>query len=231
MRLIDSLGYALALDAETTGTDPETARLVQVCLGRSLGAGDWTPLTRIVRTEVPDEAAKIHGITTERAMAEGGDLADVLSTAVLPHLYDAPLVGHNLAYDLTVLDRECRRVGLDGLDPSRLTVIDTLVLGRRIDRSTAGTRLESIAGRHGIKLDAHKADEDALASLKLLYALIDEDDMLGLVDVADLQGLQARWYHAQTLSRYYRRRGSGYYETAEPSTEWPLVTWKVPTHD
>ncbi len=230
MRLRDALGSLYAVDTETTGTDPETARLVQVCIGGSAGPGDWQPVTTLVRTEVPDDAARVHGITTEQAMADGRDLAEVLAK-VMPMLYSRPIVGHNIAYDLTVLDREARRVGLDGLDLERLTAIDTLALGRRIDRSTAGTRLESIAGRHGIKLDAHKADEDALASLKLLYALIEEDDMLGLVDVADLQGLQARWYHAQTLSRYYRRRGSGYYETAEPSTEWPLVTWKVPTHD
>ena len=226
IRLRDALTtMVVALDTETTGTDPETARLVQVCTGWSNGPGDWHPTTAIVATEVPDEAAEIHGITTEQAMAHGRPLADVIPTVMdllaKSAAKSVPVVGHNIVYDLTLLDREAIRCGRPGV-PASLIVLDTLVLGRRIDKMTGGNRLESIAGRNGITLNAHRADEDALASLKLLHALVDIDDMLGMAHVEDLHAAQVGWYYAQVQAAEYKRRGNGY-AASEPNTDWPVI--------
>ena len=42
----------LALDTESTGTDPTEARIVQITVGMSVGPGDWHPWTRIVNPGV-----------------------------------------------------------------------------------------------------------------------------------------------------------------------------------
>ena len=60
----------LALDTESTGTDPTEARIVQITVGMSVGPGDWHPWTRIVNpgVPIPDAAAKIHGYTDTRRL-------------------------------------------------------------------------------------------------------------------------------------------------------------------
>lgn len=70
--------------------------------------------TRIVRPEgfvVPPEAARVHGITTERALAEGIALAQILDE-VLPHIEKATFaIAHNISFDEKVLGAEFLRLG------------------------------------------------------------------------------------------------------------------------
>ena len=62
---------------------------------------------------VPDEAAAIHGITTERALAEGLPLDSVL--LLFANALDSAeyIVGHNISFDIHVVDAEFIRRGLD----------------------------------------------------------------------------------------------------------------------
>jgi len=61
---------------------------------------------------VPDEAARVHGITTERALAEGVDVAMVLEqfTAALGEAQT--VVAHNLDFDRNVIQAELIRAGI-----------------------------------------------------------------------------------------------------------------------
>jgi DNA polymerase III epsilon subunit-like protein len=52
--------------------------------------------------EIPSESVRIHGITYERAMAEGHDLRDVLDKFWLD-AKTRPLIAHNMDFDLNVL--------------------------------------------------------------------------------------------------------------------------------
>ena len=62
---------------------------------------------------VPEKAASIHGITTERALAEGAPLDSVL-TVFLQTLDSAEyIVGHNISFDIHVVDAELVRRGHD----------------------------------------------------------------------------------------------------------------------
>ena len=68
-----------ALDTETTGADPETARIITVCLGYSgmrgqFGADNWLINPGV---PIPAEATKVHGITDETASV-GDDPAEAL---------------------------------------------------------------------------------------------------------------------------------------------------------
>jgi hypothetical protein len=102
-------------DLETTGAKPETARIVQ--FGFAHVGGDQRP--EVVEclvdpgVDVPEEAANIHGLTTEKVRAEGVNNVAAI-TQIVKQVTECvnnarPLVGHNISYDLTVLDRECRR--------------------------------------------------------------------------------------------------------------------------
>ncbi len=216
----------MALDTETTGVDPESARIITCCLGWSSSAGNWRPRTWTINPGVPisPESTKVHGITDadvadKPSPAEA--LAEIRDTLAEAASTDTPIVGHNLAYDLTVLDREMRR-HLGQPIPAGLTCLDTLVLFRRFDLTTGSRSLESLASRHGIRFPAHDAAEDALASLRLLHILAADNDLLPHVNPANLHRLQADWYAAQTLAAHYRRRGNGQH-SAQPVTDWPLI--------
>jgi len=62
---------------------------------------------------IPDEAAEIHGITTEIAEAEGHDLSVVLRKFLTDIMSAGLLVGHNVAYDLQVIVEKCSREKID----------------------------------------------------------------------------------------------------------------------
>ena len=71
----------LFFDTETTGTDPRLARAVEiawiVCTGDGQIVKEETHLVKPKGFTIPDQAAAIHGITTEIAEAEGLDLSEI----------------------------------------------------------------------------------------------------------------------------------------------------------
>ena len=215
----------IALDTETTGVDTETARIVTVCVGLTRSPGDWVPREWLINPgiPIPAEATAVHGISDADAAngrEPGEALAEVLAELLYAADHETPVVGHNLAYDLTLLDREFRR-HLDVELPAGLLALDTLVLFRRFDLTTGGRRLDQLAARHGIIFPAHNATADALASLRLLHILAADNDLLPLVKVRDLQPLQAKWHAAHQAAAASKRLGNGMSADGF-HTDWPM---------
>ena len=216
----------LALDTESTGTDPTEARIVQITVGMSVGPGDWHPWTRIVNpgVPIPDTAAKIHGYTDTRVQTEGttpsAALAKAWETLTDTAHRGIPVVAHHAAYDLTLLDREFRR-HLGEPIPAGLIVLDTLCLFRRFDWTTGGRSLGKLAARYGITFPAHDAEADALASLKLLHILAVMNDLLPLITPATLHEAQQGWWVQQQDTAEARALGNGTPFTRQP--HWPLI--------
>lgn len=218
-------------DTETTGIDVETCRIVTACVGWANPAtGTWSPVNWLLKKTkpIPAEATAIHGITTEQANAEGMDPA-----AAIAGIRDAldtywrkgwPLCGYNLAYDLTLLDRESRRHGLGGFAPKG-PIIDGYVADKTIDKYRKGSRkLAAVAAHHGITLtddDAHGAEPDALAATRLAWVLAPK-----LPDnAALLNAWQATNYRLQRqdFASYLRKQGKRR-EADEvlERLEWPI---------
>ncbi len=217
-------------DLETTGVDVDTSRIVSACIaildesGDVLSRWDWLADPGI---EIPEGAARVHGITTERARAEGRPaalvVAEIAQTLRLLFGLGMPVVVYNAPYDLSLLDRECRRndlVPLDGPFP----VIDPLVLDKAVDRFRKGKRtLEVTAELYGVDLDdAHDAGSDAIAAGRVALALAraypDELD----ISADDLHGRQEIWYREQAESfQQYIRTTKGDVDYVA-NAEWPL---------
>lgn len=218
----------LAVDCESTSTDPTEARIVQITVGMSVGPGDWHPWTRIVNpgVPIPDAAAKIHGYTDTRVQTEGttpsAALAKAYATLTDTAYRGIPVVAHNAAYDLTLLDREFRRHLGEPL-PTGLIVLDTLCLFRRFDWTTGGRSLSKLAARYDITFPAHDAEADALASLKLLHILAVMNDLLPLISPATLHEAQQGWWVQQQDAAESRALGSG--TAFERQDCWPLITF------
>jgi DNA polymerase III epsilon subunit-like protein len=180
-------GRLTAIDLETTSVDVETARIVQFAVGY-VGGGEPTQMySEIVNpgVEIPDGAAGVHGITTERARAEGIPTPEAIGVIVM-YIGRAieqgwPLVGFNLGrFDLTIIDRECRRNALTPPDWDRARVVDVFVLWKWADRFRRGSRnLAACCEAYGVELgDAHDAGADALASARLAWVMMHKADLV-----------------------------------------------------
>ena len=236
-----------ALDTETTGADVETDRIVTACIG--IGdpkPGTWHPREWLINPgiPIPDEAAAIHGITTEKARAEGVDpkiaLAEIRDAIAAAWRRGWVVVGYNVTFDLTILDRDLRRHGLAPLDHIG-PVVDPLVIDKATDTYRQGSRkLVDVAAHYGIRLgqDAHSASPDAFAAMRLAFQLtrhlpICPNDWRGTLDEA--HRWQADAYREQriSLAKYFRTK-KGDEETAaqiESDTHWPIRPWTDPQQE
>lgn len=203
-------------DLETTGVDVRTARIVTACValldasGALVSRRDWLADPGV---EIPEGAAAIHGVTTERARAEGRPAAEVVSEIVaeLRHQLGAgrPLVVYNAPYDLSLLAHEAARHGLAPLvDPA--PVVDPLVIDKAVDRYRKGKRtLEVAAAHYGVALDgAHDAGVDAIAAGQVARVIAATHAAALPGTLAELHTAQARWHdqQADSFDDYMRTR-------------------------
>lgn len=215
-----------AFDVETTAPDPCEARIVQACIAH-VGGGELPDSKKWLvdpGVEIPAEAAAIHGITTERARAEGmpapNAVAEIAQELRRAWMSGEPVVAMNACYDLTVIDRETRRHGLPTLSIG--VVVDPFVLDKHFDRFRKGKRtLAALCAHYGARLDgAHDAAADAIAAARVAYRIAKTFRVVGEMRLEDLHEAQRAWYaeQAASLEEYFRRQGTN--ETCP--RDWPL---------
>jgi len=220
-------GPMLALDTETTGTDPETARIVtattvRIQPGQPPDITEWLVNPGI---DIPAEATAVHGITTEKARTEGVNPATAC-LEILDHLHDAwntniPVVIMNASYDLTVLDRELRRHTDRTLNITG-HVIDPMVIDRATDKYRPGKRtLTDLCRHYRVTLDgAHTASGDALACARVAWRIAHDRPDIGALALADLHGRQVEWRRRWAVDFTAHLRKTGKADVVDGS--WPV---------
>lgn len=221
------LGRMCGFDLETTGIDVETDRIVtatvvQCGAGQPTVPANWLADPGI---DIPDGAAKVHGITTERARAEGKPapevVADVLAALGQVIASGIPIVAMNARYDLTLLDREAARYGLPPLPDS--PVIDPLVLDKHVDRYRRGKRnLTALCDHYQVELGAaHTSDADAIAACRVAWRIGSTQAQVAAMSLADLHAAQVGWAAEQAagLQAHLRKTDPAAY----CAPEWPLI--------
>jgi DNA polymerase-3 subunit epsilon len=220
----------VSFDCETTGVDVETARIVTaavVTINPIAGSVETLEWLADPGVDIPEEAATVHGITTEMARAGGrpadevtGELVSVLSAAWNA---GATVVVYNAPYDISLLDREYRR-HWHGAPLAPGPIVDPLCLDKAHDRYRKGSRkLVDVAKHYGIvlsELDAHGAAADALAAARVAWKLARVYPELGTMTHEELHTAQVAWYREQALSlaEHFRRQG----KDDHVPTEWPI---------
>ncbi|MGW1840809.1 exonuclease domain-containing protein [Streptomyces sp. NPDC002067] len=227
-------GRLAGFDLETTGTDPETARIVTASVIQCGGGQGTAPATWIADpgVDIPAEAAAIHGYTTDRARAEGRPASEVVEevAAALAQTFSdgVPVVAMNARYDFTVLDRECRRHGvptlLDRYAGSGVwPVIDPYVIDKHVDRYRRGSRkLTALCEHYRVPLDgAHDSAADALAAARVAWRLGSTRPELAAMDLETLHQAQIERAaeQAASLEEYFRRKDPH----AVVERAWPLI--------
>jgi DNA polymerase-3 subunit alpha len=184
----------LIYDTETTGlpknfsapvSDSENwPRLVQVAWQLHNDMGELIEVKNfIVRPEgftIPFNAQKIHGISTQRALEQGVDLAFVLEEFNKAVAQSDFVVGHNIIFDINIM----------GAEFYRTQIASTLLDEKSIDTKNEGTDFCAIPGGRGGKfkwptltelhvklfkegfVEAHNASADVEATTRCFLELI-----------------------------------------------------------
>jgi DNA polymerase-3 subunit epsilon len=226
----------LGFDTETTGISPVRDRIVTAALitrtGDAVAQHTWLIDPGI---PIPERATEVHGISTEKARAEGmqpyialAEIADALAGALAAGI---PVVGFNVQYDLSILETELSRHGLPTL-AERLSrgvrpVVDPLVLDRHLDRYRRGKRkLVDMCATYGVEVDAqglHAADADVLATLDLVHAIARAYPTMGELELDQLHDQQVSAHHtwAVEFSAWLKSKGT---VDDLPDPAWPVCT-------
>lgn len=231
----------LCVDTETTSADPEEARVATICrvvINPSAKSKDVH--TGIIAVEMPEEAGKVNGLSTEYLMHDGKPSADVLdefcADIAVALALGTPVIAANAVFDLTVLDRDCRRNGVptisDRLEGAPLTpIVDPMVLDKKVDKyrrrvsPTQGARcLKTLAQVHGVGWDdalAHTAEYDALQAGRVVWALMRRYPFLASFSLDQLHEAQVGWYAQQSLglADFFRRKSAQTRFDAERATD------------
>ena len=218
-----------AFDLETTGIDVREARIVSACVaeldadGAVLSRRDWLVDPGI---EIPAAAAAVHGISTERARAEGTPAA-----VAVPEIIEAVravlqrgvgLTVYNAPYDLSLLAHEAIRHGVDPIAaPS--PVVDPLIIDKQVDKYRKGKRTLELASAHyGVALDdAHDAGADAIAAARVAQAIAKAFPRDPALTATELHDLQVQWAAVQQadFAAYMRRSVDPDWVSDRPA--WP----------
>jgi DNA polymerase-3 subunit epsilon len=165
------------IDVETTGRDPANDRIVEMGIvighrGEVVKTHNW--LFNPGRP-IPPEISAIHGITD-------ADVADKPSFAesaveILECLGGAIPAAYNATFDRSFLLAELERAGIrpPSAPPAvrrEVDWMDPLTFARELYKTEESRALGDMATRLGIELvQAHRATDDAVAALRVLYAL------------------------------------------------------------
>ncbi|WAC65924.1 exonuclease domain-containing protein [Agrococcus sp. SL85] len=222
-RWIDRL---VVFDLETTGVDPREARIVTAYVGVLDAAGEvleerhWLADPGV---EIPEGSIAVHGITTERARAEGRPASEVVAEirdVLAGHLAAGLAVcAFNAAYDVSLLAAECARHALEPVVVR--PVVDPLVLDKRVDRFRRGKRTLGVVAEHyGVQLvDAHDASGDAIAAGRVAQAMAARYEELR-IDPISLHERTERWADEQAADfEEFRRRTDPSFTAGRG---WPL---------
>ncbi|QGU04389.1 3'-5' exonuclease [Corynebacterium comes] len=211
-----------SFDLETTSANPLEARIVTSALvridGRSVDAVEHLADPGI---EIPEGAAKIHGITTEKARAEGRPHDEVLAETV-QQIKQAwadglTLIVFNASYDLTVLRQLTGDFTVTG------PVFDPYTVDRIKDPYRKGSRtLTAMCEHYGVELgNAHEATADALAAARIAWKQTRKWPEISRMNGGELMEFQAVGYHDRQsdFARYLEGQGK---DPSTVNTSWPM---------
>lgn len=230
-----ALGPQAGYDLETDSPDPEDARIITATVLRVKGDQLIDSRPWLLQTErpIPEGAFKVHGISTDHANQHGAERALAIEE-IATHLQTifiagTPVVAFNAAFDFTILDRECRRVGVptlsDRLGRIPSPVIDPHIIDKAADKFRKGKRtLGATCEFYGIDLkNAHDAAADALGAVRLAQEIAARYPEIGNAKLESLHRWQVGWRAQQMagLESFHKSQGKA---DGDYDGSWPLKT-------
>jgi len=173
-------------DLETTGTNINSDRIVEICYLKVYPNGNEESKTLRINPEmhIPEESSKIHGIYDED-IANCPTFKEVAKN-IARDIEGADLAGFNSnRFDIPVLAEEFLRAGVD-IDMSKRKFVDVQVIFHKMEQRTLSAAYKFYCEKD--LDDAHTAEADTRATYEVLKAQLDrypadlQNDMAFLAD-------------------------------------------------
>jgi len=156
----------IVLDTETTGLDALRGdRLVEIgCieLFNHMPTGQVYHCYINPEREMPEEAFKVHGLSTE--FLTDKPVFSAIVDDFLAFIGDAPLIIHNASFDIGFINAELDRIARAAIARDR--IVDTLMLARR-KHPGVSNRLDDLCSRYAID-NSRRTKHGALLDAELL---------------------------------------------------------------
>ena len=192
-------------DLETTGTNINSDRIVEICYLKVYPNGNEETKTMRINPEmhIPEEASAVHGIYDED-VAECPTFKEVARN-IANDIEGCDLAGFNSnRFDIPVLAEEFLRADVD-IDMSRRKFVDVQVIFHKMEQRTLSAAYKFYCGKD--LADAHSAEADTLATYEVLKAQLDRYGELQN-DVAALAEFSTRAESADFAGRIlYNEKG------------------------
>lgn len=173
-------------DLETTGTNINTDRIVEICYLKVYPNGNEEAKTLRINPEmhIPESSSAVHGIYDEDVAA--CPKFKEVARSVANDIEGCDLAGFNSnRFDIPVLAEEFLRAGVD-IDLSRRKFVDVQVIYHKLEQRTLSAAYKFYCGKN--LEDAHTAEADTRATYEVLKAQLDhypetlENDIAFLAD-------------------------------------------------
>ncbi len=192
-----------AIDVETTGLSADSDKIIEIAVVHMRAGQVEDRYCQLVQPGIPvgPDSQRITGISD--ADLEGAPVFADIAEEVERRLTGRAILAYNLAFDRGFVAKALRAHGRSW--PADSPELDPLVLARGVFPEQRGFKLGMITERLGIPLEeAHRADHDAEAAGRVLYAMRD----LLPARTEELLELQSAWVveQAQATSGWRRPR-------------------------
>lgn len=159
-------------DLETTGTNINSDRIVEICFLKVYPNGNEESKTMRINPEmhIPEASTAVHGIHDE-------DVANCptfksVAKDIAKDFEGADIAGFNSnRFDVPVLVEEFLRAGID-LDLTKRKFIDVQVIYHKLEQRTLSAAYKFYCGKN--LEDAHTAEADTRATYEVLKAQLDK---------------------------------------------------------
>lgn len=168
--LNEGLNSFVCIDLETTGLDPKRDRIIEigaVRIERGEIAGEWETFVNPER-KLEERIVELTGIRDEQ-LAGAKKIAEILPD-LFAFLGDHVLLGHSVLFDFSFL----KKAAVNERMTFERQGIDTLKIARKYLKDLESRSLESLCRHYGIPHNAHRALEDARATVALYRKLWEE---------------------------------------------------------
>ena len=162
----------IALDVETTGLDEKRNEITEIGIVRfrkGVMVAEYSTLIKPTEM-ISDYVSNMTGITNE--MVSHAPVFEEVVSEMLDFIGDDLVVGHNIKFDIGMLDQALIRVGKPVLDNIMLDTLDIISI---LNPTGGSFKLSHLAKIYGVlEENVHRAKDDSLMTANLYLKLLEE---------------------------------------------------------